>query len=109
MKKKSFLTLIPADRQVHGGVVEHVAVCPQLNPLLAQSLAADGSQRAVCQGHRAASVGNVHPRGHTGLHHVEARVCRRSHKVLASDSKCQGTPNDREGLVRLASLLRWRH
>ena len=52
-----------------------VAVCTKQCSLSPESMAENGSIRAVREGDRTTHVGDVHARGDSGLHHITARIC----------------------------------
>lgn len=61
-----------------------LGVCPQQCSLPAESVAASGRVCPVRQGHRASPAGDLHARGHQGLHHLTAGVGPRHPQVRAS-------------------------
>ncbi len=64
--------------------VSALGVCPQQCSLPAESVAASGSIGPICQSHRASSAGDLHSRGHQGLHHIAARVGPRHPQVRSA-------------------------
>lgn len=60
-----------------------LGVCPQQCSLPAESVAASGSVCPVRQSHRTSSAGDLHARGHQGLHHLTAGVGPRHPQVRA--------------------------
>ena len=62
-----------ADGKIYRRIASNVAIWTQFDSLSAEPLAKNGCFRTVCQGYWTSFVGNVYPRGYTGLHSLQVR------------------------------------
>lgn len=80
-----------------------LGVCPQQCSLPAEPLAATGSVGPVRKSHRTSPAGDLHPRGHQGVHHLPAGVGPR-HSTVRSSRVRKGPNGFASGAKRAVGL-----